>query len=438
MNDILATENEAPSTPENQPNKFRYLHLAEGLTLTPEAYRQAGMIDHLLHGGQILRLIALLHHQHPIPPDVQTILLRLPQIEHNDKIISETSNAMAGLPHLFSVVPQNTAEESQEILEQEFQACQELDRIWNDLQPDNQELIQQIDPPKIEVTDLLQLQSIAVMLQYSFRHDVSNRVSALKGYLQLLARSIKSGSLTPESATKGIANIGSSVQKLEKYLDQDVPELLRDLFPHEKIPLETVIQEAKINMLSSLNAEGIQLQIASPEPGLAVDYSQTWLKPLLENIVSDQIKSYQLKVETAATPNQGDADLHPEAQVVQLHFAKLTDALQDHRYPIEAEQLAQFPPDISLEDYILIVFEDNGNGIKDEKHFFYGFSEDLSEFRDSGSSKVSGTGFGMAGLQKILEKYGGKFIFHNRTDTRGARLILALPKYDPARILGTV
>lgn len=427
---------------ENQKYQFKHLLLPEGLIQSPESQHLAETLDYLLKGVHLLNTLANRSCQNPLETtDLKTVIDdRGKQLEEQLSVLKYLGGAISNLPGLSDLmlsdeninkVIQNEEEKELARLHKlaaeskERSARETIDQIAVDLDDEAAEVL--------EVKNTADLQSMMAMLEYSIRHDLNSPLTVIRGTIELLLKAGKNSNHPRSQALP--ENINNGYQKLLRYTDEDIPKLLKDLFPHQEIPIEIILQSLSKDLLSDLETEGTKVRL-NPIPeavkGVSINYAQHLLKPLLRNISHNIAKAYLLKYEAAVAQAQAEnSEPQFELETVNISFQRLQDELKDNRYQIPLEKLRQF----SKDEYLLMVIEDNAIGFPDIL-LSKGFQNGLSIFYDlgeaTGSTEVTGTGKGMYGQQEILSKYGGGFILQNRTDTQGARLIVALPIHNKA------
>ncbi len=245
-------------------------------------------------------------------------------------------------------------------------------------------------------------------------HDLGNPLVGLAN-IDFMKSDSQNGTTTPETDAENIHLLRESMDSLNIYLNETTPLILREKFFKEEVSTEYLAAAFKANLRRDLEKQGIVLEVEELDDylnNLDIDYARFILKPLIKNLASNALKAFALK--------KGYSLQTGESNQVTVRFTKLED--DDQIIPEDQKQVLN-----PGRKYLLIIVEDNAIGFDDD-HLKNGYQRGHSGFKDSSNQIVSGTGRGMSAHQRYIEEgYGGAVFLQNRTDTVGARQIIALP-----------
>jgi hypothetical protein len=216
-------------------------------------------------------------------------------------------------------------------------------------------------------------------------HDIGN----ILGVISLTSEFLKR---RPDPEQPKIA-----FQRLQQFLDQ-LPSRITEPYPQNPIGVSPMYSAFKTELDQSFRTHNIQFQAADLPPELesaTIIWSEKWYQTLVENIISNTLKSQSAKSES------GEAN-------VANNFSLSANLSADGK---------------NLE----VRFADSGIGFND------GFSVFKEGRTGWGNSSVKGTGVGMANHAFALEeKYRGalypeKNLLDENGQVRGAQIVLVLP-----------
>ena len=220
-------------------------------------------------------------------------------------------------------------------------------------------------------------------------HDLKNPLTAIKGYTELLKRRVSRGDTEPARFTAGLANIESSISKIERQL----AELADTSLMHSGRPLDlayvpsdvgTIVRQVADELRASTYKHTIEIQ-GTAEPLIGM-YDPARIERVFANLLTNAIKY---------SPNGG---------VVTVTLA--TEAGEQGRQAV-------------------ISVRDQGIGIPaaDLARIFEQFT------RASNVGAVMGTGVGLASARQIVEQHGGTIEVAS-SEGRGSVFTVRLPLYD--------
>ncbi len=225
---------------------------------------------------------------------------------------------------------------------------------------------------------------------YVVSHDLKSPLVTIRGFLSYVERDAPAGRL--DRVESDLARIRAATDRMAQLLD-DLLELSRTGRidrPHEDVPFEGVVQEARSLAEGRLSARGVRVELEGPLPVVRGDRRR--LVELVQNLLDNAAKF------------TGDAS-HPVVR-------------------IGARDAGAGAGQVAL--YV----RDNGIGIDpaDQDRVF--------ELFHRLDPKVEGTGLGLALARRIVETHGGRIWVESPGSGLGSTFCFSLPAASPPPATG--
>jgi signal transduction histidine kinase len=216
---------------------------------------------------------------------------------------------------------------------------------------------------------------------YVVSHDLKSPLVTIRGFLAYVERDARAGDL--DRLESDLGRIRVAADRMGRLLD-DLLELSRTGRidrPHEDVPLEGVVREARALVEGRLGARGVRVEVEEPLPVVRGDRQR--LVELVQNILDNAAKF------------MGDRK-DPEVRI----------GARD-----EGAGVGQ----------VTLYVRDNGIGID---HAHHGRVFELVHRLDP---RVEGTGLGLALARRIVETHGGRIWLESAGAGRGSTFCFSLP-----------
>ena len=220
---------------------------------------------------------------------------------------------------------------------------------------------------------------------YVVSHDLKSPLVTIRGFLSYVERDARAGDLARFESDLG--RIRVATDRMGRLLE-DLLELSRTGRidrPHESVPFEGVVREARALVEGRLSAGGVRVEVDEPLPVVRGDRQR--LVELVQNILENAAKF------------MGDRK-DPEVRI----------GVRD-----EGEAAGQ----------VTLFVRDNGIGIDPAHH---GRVFELFHRLDP---RVEGTGLGLALARRIVETHGGRIWLESAGVGRGSTFCFSLPVAGP-------
>jgi len=227
-------------------------------------------------------------------------------------------------------------------------------------------------------------------------HEIKNPLTPIQLSAERLQMKLEDKLMTQDAAIlkKSTSTIVNQVAAMKRMVD--------DFRDYAKTP-PAVLNELDLNVLI---AEILHLYVAGDER----DMIHVSLDPELPHIMGDATQLRQ--VIHNLLQNAQDAVTDPAAEVSAPRIDVLTERVSYHG----SDGLPRTAVRLSITD--------NGPGFS---------SKILSRaFEPYITSKPRGTGLGLPMVKKIIDEHGGRIDLHNRSDTKGAKILILLLKLAPS------
>lgn len=215
---------------------------------------------------------------------------------------------------------------------------------------------------------------------YTVSHDLKAPIITIRGFLGYLEEDIQSAN--PERIKSDVDRIKGATDKMLNLLDNllELSRIGRMINPPVTVPLETIARDA-INLVTGhIDAQGVQVEIASGLPTVLGD--QTRLTQVLQNLVDNAVKF------------MGD---QPEPRI----------------------EIGQQGRD--SEGNPIFFVRDNGIGIAPEhQERVFGLFNKLN-------TETTGTGIGLALVKRIIEVHGGRIWVESEGLGKGSTFCFTIP-----------
>ncbi|MCT7949983.1 PAS domain S-box protein [Ancylothrix sp. C2] len=217
---------------------------------------------------------------------------------------------------------------------------------------------------------------------YSVSHDLRNPLLIIDGMTWVLQQ--KYGSVLDEQGLHYLSRVRAASKRMEQLIEDllHLSRVTRSEMQPEKVALSEMVEKISLQLLQAHPAQKIELIIA---PGVEVFGDARLLQIVLENLLSNAWKY------TAKKP---------------WAFIEFGVCLA-----VEAENVGEYAPDICPNQKVYFV-RDNGAGFsmaKAEKLFTpFGRLHSKTDFE--------GTGIGLATVQRIIHRHGGRIWAYSEVD----------------------
>jgi signal transduction histidine kinase len=204
-------------------------------------------------------------------------------------------------------------------------------------------------------------------------HEIRNPLGAIKGLTQLAQEDLPSD----HDAQLHLKTVVKEAERLER-LVTDLLTFARPFRPqYSRFDFVHLLSETRSILQPQLDAAGISLEIAAAPPSIAVDSDESGLRQVLLNTLLNAMD---------VTPKGGSA-----------RASAVLEAGSQH---------------------MVVEIDDDGPGLgeRDPEELFQPFE----------TTKIQGTGLGLAVSRQIIEKLGGSLSISNRTEG-GARCRITIP-----------
>ncbi len=216
---------------------------------------------------------------------------------------------------------------------------------------------------------------------YTVSHDLKTPLVTIAGFLGLLKKDAVSGDTT--KIQRDTDRIEDAVAKMGRLLDEllNLSRLGMTPFKPEPVPLISVVHEAVESNAARIAKHGVVIDVTDDLPTVLGDRLR--LVEVFHHLVENSIKF--LDGESAA----------------RIEIARRGD--------------------VDSAERVVLYVRDNGAGIKPEYHDkVFGLFERLDPSKD-------GTGVGLAIVQRIIERHGGRIWVESEGEGRGSTFYFTLP-----------
>jgi signal transduction histidine kinase len=220
---------------------------------------------------------------------------------------------------------------------------------------------------------------------YVVSHDLKSPLVTVRGFLSYVERDAKGGRL--DRVESDLARIRAATDRMAQLLE-DLLELSRTGRidrPHEDVPLEEVVREARALTAGRLALRSVEVEVEGPLPVVRGDHRR--LVELVQNLLDNAAKFMGERLEPRVWIGARDAG--------------------------------------AAAGQVTLCVRDNGIGIDpaDQHRVF-----DLFHRLDP---RVEGTGLGLALARRIVETHGGRIWVESAGAGRGSTFCFSLPRAGP-------
>jgi signal transduction histidine kinase len=220
---------------------------------------------------------------------------------------------------------------------------------------------------------------------YVVSHDLKSPLVTIRGFLSYVERDARAGDL--ERLESDIERIRVATDRMSRLLD-DLLELSRTGRidrPHEDVPLDGVVREARALVEGRLSTRGVRVEVDEPLPVVRGDRQR--LVELVQNLLENAAKFMGDREDPEVRIGTRDAGAGP--------------------------------------DQVTVFVRDNGIGIDPAHH---GRVFELFQRLDP---RVEGTGIGLALARRIVETHGGRIWLESAGAGRGSTFCFSLLAAGP-------
>ena len=218
---------------------------------------------------------------------------------------------------------------------------------------------------------------------FTVSHDLKSPLVTIRGFLGFLAEAREAGNY--EQMDRDIARIDKAAETMGQLLDEllQLAAIGRIINLPERVSLSPLFEEILELLRGRLKERNVQIDISPDLPEVVGDRLR--LRMVFQNLIDNAIKF---------------TDVQPRPLIT-----------------VQAE---------IQEERILVIVTDNGRGIAPEhQEQIFGLFKRLDP-------RVSGTGIGLALVERIVEAHHGEIWVESEGAGRGSRFVVALPKKSNA------